>query len=180
MPVREPRQLYFTRELFMDYEFMTQLTAEHREAYLGIWQLADDSGWLDWQPVVVAAHLYRFDSDPLGHLQRIIPGLIETGRLIIHDCGHAQLPRGLKQRRPGRPGPDAHAIHNAHHQNHTKNDPVNDLHARVPSLPNPTPPRARARAHEGSQNGHDLTVVGDVAGNPDAPWNQRVAKVAKS
>lgn len=95
MPPREPKGRYMRREYFADYEFQTQLTAEQREFYMGLAMLADDAGWLEWDPAYVAAVVYRYE-DPKARVETAkahAARLVATGRLKTFRCGHAQLPR---------------------------------------------------------------------------------------
>lgn len=148
MPPREPRGLYLKREYFSDYEFQTQLTAEQREVYMGLWQLADDAGWLEWVPEQIAAHTHRFSAgDGAKLLVAAASRLVETGRLRILKCGCANLPRGDAHSRPGRPGNNQDALQK--HQKHSgkkRNIPI--PHRTVPHLTSPSPvgsPRAPVR-----------------------------------
>lgn len=118
MPPRGPRSLFFQTEYFRDHEFQTQLNADEREAYLGIAQLADDEGWLEWIPEQVAYHLFMFRETPLKVLDSVVEALKRTQRIRIYACGHAQLLRwGSKRRHVGRhlaPDGSVAEAHRAH------------------------------------------------------------------
>ncbi len=119
MPPKEPRGLYLKREYFSDYEFQTELNATQREVFMGLWQLADDAGWLDWEPEQIAAHIFRYEGRTgVSLLKQAAERLKETGRLRVLACGHANLPRGAGHSRPGRPGSSFSALEK--HQKHSK------------------------------------------------------------
>lgn len=120
MPPRRPRSLFFQTEYFQDHEFQTELNADQREAYLGIAQLADDEGWLDWVPQQVAYYLFVFREEPLKVLDSVVDALKRTQRLRIYACGHAQLLRwGLKRRHVGRHLSPDNSVADAH-RSHAK------------------------------------------------------------
>lgn len=167
MPPREPRGLYLKREYFSDFEFQTKLSAEERECYMGLWQLADDSGWLDWQPEQIASHIYRYEGRTGAELlERFSKVLRDTGRLRVLACGHAELPRGGDHSRPGRPGGNSGVLDN--HKKHSgKKSRVTLPHHTLPHLtqtsPHPAPGRAPARG-AGLRNGTELRPLSDLVG----------------
>lgn len=138
MPPKEPRGLYLKREYFSDFEFQTELNAEQREAYMGLWQLADDAGWLEWQPEQIAAHVYRFAGRAgVDLLEAAAARLKETGRLRVLACGHAHLPRGEGHARPGRPSNNQDTFDN--HKKHSGKKQKDSIpHRTVPHLTLPT------------------------------------------
>ena len=83
--------------------------------YIGIWQEADDAGWLRWNVAEIALDLYGYE--PRSRRERWVAergkALAEAGRLVFHDCGHAYGPKLTKhQKFGGRPvytQRDAHA-----------------------------------------------------------------------
>lgn len=83
--------------------------------YIGIWQEADDAGWLRWNVAEIALDLYGYE--PRTRRERWVAdrgkALEDAGRLIFHDCGHAFVPKLTKhQKFGGRPvytQRDAHA-----------------------------------------------------------------------
>ncbi|MEP7378370.1 MAG: hypothetical protein ABI725_02290 [Chloroflexota bacterium] len=94
MRIRSIKPAYWS-----DHSLHTQLTAPEREFYIGLWQQADDAGWLRWQVHRIGAELYPFQSvrkreafiqAAAEHLSTLEP---DAPHLIIHDCGHAQVPK---------------------------------------------------------------------------------------
>lgn len=63
--------------------------------YVGTWQLADDAGWLRWSVEEIGAELYPFDSRKMRErrVEKHGAALAAIGRLHLHDCGHAQIPK---------------------------------------------------------------------------------------
>lgn len=167
MPPREPRGLYLKREYFSDFEFQTELTAAERECFMGLWQLADDAGWLDWDPAQVASHIYRFEGrGGPAMLAENIRRLVDTGRLKVLSCGHASLPRGEGHARPGRPSISSPIMEA--HANHRKRNGMKGKdslpHHTVPHLTSPRPvgsPGAEAR--KGARpRGNGVQSIGDL------------------
>lgn len=81
-------------EFFSD-EVMAALPVSARLTYIGLWQLADDSGYLEWHPREIGAALYGFES--AGRRNRHIEGdlerLLGAGRVQLLECGvHALIP----------------------------------------------------------------------------------------
>ena len=74
--------------------------------YIGTWQLADDGGTLEWRVAEIGRALYGYH--PRHRRERWVEergaALENIGRLVIHDCGHAVVPRLAKhQHLPGKP-----------------------------------------------------------------------------
>lgn len=111
-----------------DKEIRRGLSADAREFYIGLWMLADDAGWLDWDVEVIAAELYPFGvsggllaGDPFEEREACVRTWsaqlqslnAKRPHLVIEDCGHARLTRlTVHQRFGGRPVftvRDAHA-----------------------------------------------------------------------
>jgi hypothetical protein len=99
MRVRMIRPAYWT-----DADLHTRLTADVREFYIGLWMLADDAGFVDWDPVRIGADLYPYRG--LAWRQRNIPKWVEL--LGVHarvlDCGrHLLVPNLERYQTPPRP-----------------------------------------------------------------------------
>jgi len=84
---------------FLDKELRRGTNADAREFYIGLWMLADDDGWLEWDVERIGAELYPYVgdrkrerdivkwSDQLERLNTTAP------HLIVYDCGHATVPK---------------------------------------------------------------------------------------
>lgn len=67
----------------------------HKLLFIGLWNEADDSGWLRWDVEQIAADLLR-DMPPDEAQALVIAAggeLKQRGRLRILRCGHAQVPK---------------------------------------------------------------------------------------
>jgi len=113
---------------WLDKELRRGLSAAAREFYIGLWCLADDDGWLCWDVEVIGAELYPYGIDPDGSLftsdlvaareeavttwARQLMAMGDRPHLVIHDCGHAQVPNlGAHQHVGGRP---VYTVRDAH------------------------------------------------------------------
>ena len=74
---------------------MAALPVAVRLTYMGLWCLADDGGYLEWDAKAIAADLYRYDSPRrretaiIDHLDK----LLEAGRVRLLACRkHAVIP----------------------------------------------------------------------------------------
>lgn len=74
---------------------IAELSEGARLFFIGTWQLADDAGWLRWDVANVAAELYPFEgrASRERRVRRHAESLAGLGRLHLHDCGHAQVPK---------------------------------------------------------------------------------------
>lgn len=82
--------------------------------YIGIWQEADDAGWLRWNVAEIALDLYGYE--PRSRRERWVTergaALAQAGRLIFHDCGHAFVPKLTKHQKFG--GRPVYTMRDAH------------------------------------------------------------------
>jgi hypothetical protein len=106
------------RQVKPDYwrdELIASLPDSVSRFYIGLWQEADDAGWLRWNVSEIGHDLYGYQ--PRTRRERWVreraEALAKVGRLHFHDCGHAFLPNLVKhQKFGGRPVftvRDAHA-----------------------------------------------------------------------
>ena len=74
---------------------VADLSEGARLFFIGTWQLCDDAGWMRWDVAGIAAELYPFEgrASREKRVQRHASALAALGRLRIHDCGHAQVPK---------------------------------------------------------------------------------------
>lgn len=102
---------------WLDKELRRGLSADAREFYQGLWMLADDAGWLDWDLERIGAELYPYGvivgglltPDPIEaredavatwakQLAALSP---DDPHLVILACGHARVPKLTKHQRVG-------------------------------------------------------------------------------
>jgi hypothetical protein len=74
---------------------LSDLSEGARLFYVGTWQLCDDAGWMRWDVPNIAAELYPFEGRGARErrVERHAAALATLGRLHLHDCGHAQVPK---------------------------------------------------------------------------------------
>jgi hypothetical protein len=80
---------------------MAALPYAVRLIYIGLWCVADDSGYIDWRPERIAHDLLGYESTKVRerHLVEWANVLVETGHLQIFDCGCAFIPTLSKHQR---------------------------------------------------------------------------------
>ena len=87
---------------FLDKELRRGTTAEAREFYVGLWMLADDEGWLNWDVERIAAELYPYDGltrrerNVVKWAVQLMTLCPDKPHLVVYDCGHAWVPN-MKQ-----------------------------------------------------------------------------------
>ena len=113
---------------WLDKELRRGLSADAREFFIGLWMLADDAGWLQWDVTRIAAELYPFGvdcegglfaSDPIEARESAVStwtaqlvALPGRAHLVILDCGHAQVPNLAQHQRVG--GRPVFTVRDAH------------------------------------------------------------------
>ena len=107
MRVRLIRPAYWT-----DTDLHTRLTAEQREFYIGLWMLADDAGYLAWDPDRVGAELYPYRS--LSWRRRLPEWLtlLGTEHARMLECGrHVLIPNLPRYQSPPKPSSQVKRAH---------------------------------------------------------------------
>lgn len=108
MRIRQVKPDFWTDEL------MAALPDAVRLFYVATWQLADDSGWLEWNIPEIGLRLYGYSAR--GRRERWVRDrglvLVGVGRLVIHECGHAYVPKLMEHQRVG--GRPVYTIRDAH------------------------------------------------------------------
>lgn len=89
MRIRQVRPEFFSDPV------VGTLSPEARLTYIGLWCIADDAGWLPWDVAAIAAMLSPYQSVPVRTRMytRATTALVEAGRVIVHPCGCAFIPR---------------------------------------------------------------------------------------
>lgn len=101
-----------------DADLHTRLTAEQREFYIGLWMLADDAGYVEWDPVRIGADLYPYRG-LAWRTRRISEWVTVLGcHVVMLPCGkHLIVPNLEKHQnvpRPSYPNRRAHEAKCAH------------------------------------------------------------------
>jgi hypothetical protein len=82
------------RPEFWSDETMAALAPAVRLFYIGLWNIADDAGWIEWRVPRIGAVLFPYES--VKRRSRDIEvwstRLIDAGRLVLYACGCAQVP----------------------------------------------------------------------------------------
>ena len=88
MRIRQIRPEFFTDPV------TAHLSAAVQVAYIGLWCVADDDGWLDWDVPQIGALLYPYKSVHAREALIVKAGaaLVAVGRLRVLDCGCARIP----------------------------------------------------------------------------------------
>jgi len=74
---------------------MAALPAEVRLTYMGLWCVADDAGFFDWEPVQLAAQLYvhAMPAERTAQVEAHLELLLELTRIRRLECGaHGVVP----------------------------------------------------------------------------------------
>jgi hypothetical protein len=70
------------------------LPAATRLFYIGLWNIADDTGWLRWEVPTIGAELYGYEPRMARERRVAAMGdaLEQAGRITRYPCGHALIP----------------------------------------------------------------------------------------
>jgi len=81
-------------EFFTD-AIVSRLTPDVRLTYIGLWCVADDAGWMTFDVPQIAAQLYPYESVRVREkrVRRAAEALVASGRVVMHDCGCAHIPK---------------------------------------------------------------------------------------
>jgi len=82
------------RPEFWTDETIAALPDAARLFYIGLWNVADDAGWLEWQPHRIGALLYPYRQIRKRERDIVAWGtlLADDGRLRVYECGCAEIP----------------------------------------------------------------------------------------
>lgn len=95
-------------------ELLASLSDSVRLFYIGLWQEADDAGWLRWSVPEIALDLYGYA--PRTRRERWVTeraeSLKQAGRIEFQECGHAYIPNLVRHQKFG--GRPVHTHRDAH------------------------------------------------------------------
>ncbi|HEY6568575.1 MAG TPA: hypothetical protein VI341_13750 [Actinomycetota bacterium] len=168
------------REFWQDAEIQIDLSDSERWTLVGLWMLADDGGFLDWDLRYIGSQLYNHE-DRAEREQKVtdhLAAIVRAKKAKKFACGHVFLPAAAEYGRPGRKlhgvgdygARDAHAgepsrkMGQHSSKNGQRSEKITPPYLTSPNL-NPSPtsplesckPRARPR-------GAALSTVGDEIG----------------
>lgn len=95
MRIRQVRPEFWTDET------MAALPPAVRLFYIGLWNVADDAGFMDWKPSRIGAVLFPYESTKRRErdIATWSDRLVGSGRLILMDCGCAEIPTLARHQR---------------------------------------------------------------------------------
>lgn len=155
-----------------DHDLQTRLTAAEREFYIGLWQQADDAGWLSWDVHRIGAELYPYRSAKtraafIEAAAEKLAGLDpDAPHLFIEKCGHARVPKmPLHQHQSGKP---VYTVLNEHGKC------PKPLPPQIPAEPRGEPPTPAVSRHGNGKGSNGEGSKGKAArGREVHPWNER-------
>jgi hypothetical protein len=119
MRIRQVKPSFFTDGTMAGVSYAARLF------YIGLWCVADDAGWLRWDPMEIGALLYPYDPPRrrLAHIQTWITELVDTERVVLLDCGCAHV-RHLEKHQKHAGGNRSYTAREAHdrHRSRTSTD----------------------------------------------------------
>jgi hypothetical protein len=150
MRIRQVRPEFFSDPV------TSKLPIDARLTYIGLWCVADDAGWLEWNVPGIGAVLYPYESVLVRErrVAKVGEALIEAGRMVAHECGCAFIPKLVEHQRIG--GNKSYTIRDQHRV-HTRADVSAGRVGNV-EVGNVTEPGARA-----------------PGGAAPGPWEEKVA-----
>jgi hypothetical protein len=89
---------------------LLRLSAEVRLFYIGTWCIADDAGWFVWDADQVAIDLHMRPAV----VTRSMEALTETGRIVIHPCGHGEVVHLTEHQRLAGPTRRVETVYRTH------------------------------------------------------------------
>lgn len=103
------------RPEFWSDEIVAAMPDGARLFYIGLWNVADDAGWLEWRPSRIGALLYPYETAKRRetNIAAWSLRLVGKGRLVLHECGaHALIPTLPKHQRIA--GKQSFVVRDAH------------------------------------------------------------------
>jgi hypothetical protein len=117
------------RPEFWSDETMAALPPAVRLFYIGLWNMADDAGWIEWRVPRIGAVLFPYESvrRRTRDIESWSAALSDAGRLVLYGCGCAQVPTlSRHQRVTGKQSFTALDAHKKHPSLIGKQPPLTD------------------------------------------------------
>ncbi len=152
---------------------LIRLSPDVRLFYVGVWAISDDAGWFDWDPeqVAVDLHLRR------AFVDRAMAALVKTGRVVLHDCGHGEVPHLVEHQRLAAETKRVMTVYRCHIDRcggvHTPPPLSTDPRDIPPSLTFHTPPPLSTLVSKGQ-----VKVSNGQEAQPLAPAREEAGEVA--
>ena len=140
------------RPEFWKDDVMAELAPEVRLFYIGLWCVADDAGWIEWNTATIGADLFPYSArqEREASINEWAGALEGAQRIVRHGCGCVQIPTLPTHQRIG--GNKSTTAYD-HHLSHTSTDtsgqvqnsssPTRANNANANSTHTPTLPPAR-------------------------------------
>jgi hypothetical protein len=114
MRIRQVRPEFFSDPV------VGRLTTEARLIYIGLWCIADDAGWLEWDLPQIAAMLSPYQSVPVRERMttRATDALVAAERIELFSCGCALIPRLADHQKIG--GNKSFTVRDRHESRHSR------------------------------------------------------------
>jgi len=78
---------------------LIKIPLDVRLFYVGLWCVADDAGWFEWDPAQISVDLQLKES----LVRKGMDALIAADRVIVHECGHGEVPHLVEHQRLASP-----------------------------------------------------------------------------
>jgi hypothetical protein len=74
---------------------LAEVSEATRLFYIGLWMIADDAGWFRWDQIEIARDLYGYETRTRRErrVATMFDSLVDLTRVVLHPCGHAEIPR---------------------------------------------------------------------------------------
>lgn len=155
--------------------------------YIGLWMTADDAGWFRWNPVEVAADLYRYETRTRRERRssEMFARLTDAGRVVLHPCGHAEIPTMTVHQRLSGPTKQVQTSLNEHLRScHTTPPAIPRVSPQVPADPRPErngtdvePEMERNVVGTGKGSGRAREAAAPAENEPESEFRKRVGLV---
>lgn len=118
--------------------------------YIGLWNEADDAGWLRWDPPQIALDLMPDVplTEALGRVEELAVALEDRKRIRRFKCGHAIIPTLPENQHLGGPDKQVHTIAREHADCRARRSP------RGPATARESPPGKVGRGKVGLGKGN--------------------------
>lgn len=103
--------------------------------YIGLWNVADDSGWIEWSPPAIGATLFPYETPRRREklMATWTASLVEVGRLTVLECGCACVPTMPRHQRIT--GKQSFFARERHERQHVKRSPLTDKQSLLSDSP---------------------------------------------
>lgn len=115
MRIRQVKPSFWTDSVLSTVSYPARLF------YIGLWTVADDAGWIEWDPATIGASLIPYEAAKrrLELIDRWTRELLGAGRVRLLECGCGVVPTlETHQRHAG--GNRSYQVRDLHRQRHVQ------------------------------------------------------------